>query len=120
MEFVDNLTGGDHDAVDFLVEVYHFKKADFNQFRDLLAAIPWNCCSGGSDDEDWLKFKKLLLSVADQCIPVVTLHPKKRMNWLSGETLHMIKCAFKLAKQSQKDKHFRKHRNISNRVHELA
>ena len=46
VEVVDNLSGGDHDAVDFLVEVgrqvaqrskrkvYNFKKADFNQFRD--------------------------------------------------------------------------------------
>ena len=81
--------------MDFLVEVgrqvapkskrkvYNFKKADLNQFRDLLAALPWNCCSGGSVDEDWLKFRDLLLSVADQCIPKVTLRPRKQMNWLN-------------------------------------
>ena len=120
---MDNLSGGDHDAVDFLVEVgrqaaqrskrkvYNFKKADFN------------CCSGGSVDEDWLKFRDLLLSVVDQCIPIVTLRSKKRMNWLSEETLHMIRKkrrAFKLAKRSQKDKDFRKYRDISNRVCDLT
>ena len=76
-----------YDAVDFLVEVgrlasrckrkvYNFKKADFNQFRDLLAAIPWNCCFGGSVDEDWLKFRDLLLSVADQCILLQKGYPQ--------------------------------------------
>ena len=73
-----------------------FKKADFNQFRDLLAVIPWNCCSGGSVDEDWVKFRDLLLSLQ-----------KKRH-------------AFKLAKPSQKDKDFRKYRDISNRVRDLT
>ena len=87
--------------------MYNFKKADFNRFRDLLAAIPRNCCSGGTVDEDWLKFSDLLLLVADQCLLIVTLCSKKRMNWLGEETLHMIgkkRRAFKLAKQSRKTK----------------
>ena len=45
------------------------------------------------------------------------------MNWLSEETLHMIRkkrCAFKLAKRSQKDKDFRKCRDISNIVRDLT
>lgn len=108
---VDKFSDVDHIAVQFLVEagrrvaqrskrkVYNFRKANFIQFRDLLAVIPCSSCfSGCGTDEAWVRFKDLLLSVADQCIPKVSLCPKKRMNWLSEESLCMMKRAFKLAK----------------------
>ena len=136
VKVVVNFPGADHDAVHFLLDVgrwlvrrserkvYNFKKADFNQFKDLLATVPWDCCFSESGVEEiWVKFKDLLFLVADQCIPKVTLRPKKSKHWLSQETLHMIrkkKHAFKLAKRSQKDMHFRKYRVISNRVRDLT
>ena len=111
VEVVDNFSDADHVAVQFLVEagrrvalrskrkVYNFRKVNFNRFRDLLAVIPWSSCFlGCRTDEAWVRFKDLLLSVADQCIPKVSLCPKKRMNWLSEESLHMMKQAFRLAK----------------------
>ena len=43
-----------------------------------------------SIDGAWIKFKDLLLSVADQCIPKMSLCAKKRKHWLSEDTLQMI------------------------------
>ena len=69
--------GTSRSEVSLLIFFSHLQKADFNQFRDILAAIPWNCCLG----ECWW-------GLADKCIPIMTLRPKKLMNWLSAETLH--------------------------------
>ena len=56
VEVVVNFSDADHVAVQFLVEagrrvaqrsrrkVYNFRKANFNQFRDLLAVIPCSSC----------------------------------------------------------------------------
>ncbi len=60
---------------------------------------------------------------ADQCIPKVTLKPKKRMSWLSDETLLHIKKkrrAYKLAKRTQKSHHFSKYRAISDKVRNMT
>ena len=87
---VDGLPGGDHDAVNFTVDVsvpkiskskrrvYNFKKANFDMFRSILGMVTWSShIIGVSVDEDWLKFKSLLFDAADQCIPKVTLCRKK-------------------------------------------
>ncbi len=136
VEVVDNFSDSDHDAVHFIVQVgrkvtprskrkvHIFRRADFEQFRNLLATVPWDCCFlEGSIEGGWMKFKDLLLSVADQCIPKTSLRARKRKNWLSEDTLRMIrkkKRAFKLAKRSRLDKDFRKYRDISNRVRNLT
>jgi len=105
-------------------EGVQLQKSNFNQLRDLLAVILWSSCfSGCRTDEAWLRFKDLLLSVANQCIPKVSLNPKKRMNWLLGQSLHMIwmkKRAFRLAKRTQKRADFRRYKDISNRVRDLT
>ena len=56
LEVVSGIPGSDHDAIQFSVKstkptlvrhnrfTYDFKKADFDQFRDLLSEIPWDCC----------------------------------------------------------------------------
>ncbi len=136
VEVVDGLPGGDHDAVHFRItaekrvlsrskrKVYNFRKANFDQFRDLLSLIPWSqCILGRNIEDDWSMFKDLLFSVADDSIPRVTLHPKKRKHWLSEDTLHMVrkkKRAFKLAKRTKKGKDLRRYKDISNRVRDLA
>ena len=136
VEVVDGLPGGDHDAVHFVYEVgnpvlsrakrkvYNFKKANFDHFRDLLAMIPWDCCLSGNSIEDlWSSFKDLLFSAADQCIPKVTLRPRKSKHWLSKTTLYMIrkkKRAFKLAKRTKKDNDLGRYKVISNKVRDLT
>ena len=100
---VDNLPRTDHDAVLFTTNfhkprplgqkqwTYNFKRADFSRYRELLSKVPWDCCFlRDSINDCWIKFRNVLLSVADQCIPKTTLCPKKRMHWLSGETLRMV------------------------------
>ncbi len=70
-----------------------------------------------------MKFKDLLFSVADQCIPKTSLSTRKRNHWLSEDTLRMIrkkKRPFKLAKRSRLEKDFRKYRDISNRLRSLT
>ena len=64
MKVVDGLLGGDHAAVDFMEKlaqpqssaekriVCNFKRADFEQFRDLLSAIPWDTCLWGGEIGD--------------------------------------------------------------------
>ena len=46
-----------------------------------------------------LKFKDILFSVADQCIPKVVLHRRKQTNWLSDETLKLIRKKKQLYKR---------------------
>ena len=92
VKVVDGLPGSDHDAVYFSINlgrrrflrqkrlVYNFKKANFDLFREMLSKVPWDCCFlSESINECWKNFKDVLSSVADQCIPKVTLKPKKRM-----------------------------------------
>ena len=92
VKVVDGLPGSDHDAVYFSINlgrrrflrqkrlVYNFKKANFDLFREMLSKVPWDCCFlSESINECWENFKDVLSSVADQCIPKVTLKPKKRM-----------------------------------------
>ena len=104
--------------------MYNFKRADFKAFRELLSKIPWNCCFLTESIEDcWIHFKDVLLLAADQCIPKVTLKLKKRMSWLSDETLLHIKKkrrAYKLAKRTQKSHHFSKYRAISDKVRNMT
>ena len=133
---VDNLPGTDHDAVLFAADLskqrplvqkrqmYNFKQADFNRYRELLNKVPWDCCFlRDSINDCWINFRNVLLSVADQCIPTTILRPKKRMYWLSGETLHLIRKkrrAYKLAKRSGQPHHFQRYRNISNELRSLT
>ena len=54
--------------------VYDFKRADFDRFRELLSASPWDTCLWGPSIEDsWQSFKDLLLAAVDECIPKVIL-----------------------------------------------
>ncbi len=89
-----------------------------------MSKIPWNCCFLTESIEDcWIHFKDVLLLAADQCIPKVTLKPKKRMSWLSDETLLQIKKkrrTYKLAKRTQKSHHFSKYRAISDKVRNMT
>ena len=133
---VDNLPGTNHDAVIFTTNfhkprplgqkqwTYNFKWADFSRYRELLSKVPWDCCFlRDSINDCWIKFRNVLLSVADQCIPKTTLCPKKRMHWLSGQTLRMVlkkRRAYKLAKWSGKPHHFQRYRVISNEVRSLT
>ena len=61
---VNGLVGSDHHAVRFDIlcsppktkahvhTVYNFKKANFEEFRDLLSKIPWDCCFQSDSIED--------------------------------------------------------------------
>ena len=66
---VTYLPGGDHAAVDFMTKlaqpqssaekgtVYHFKRADFEQFHNLFSTISQDACLWGGDSEDsWQRF----------------------------------------------------------------
>ena len=56
VQVVDGIMGSDHHTVQINITrsrpsfsqapvmCYHFKKANFDLFRDLLSKIPWNCC----------------------------------------------------------------------------
>ena len=136
MQVVDGLPGADHAAVDFVLKlakpqssaekriVYDFKRADFEQFRDLLSAIPWDIClSGESIEDSWQRFKDLLLAAADECIPKVTLRKRRKKTWLGDETLRMIrrkKRAYKVMKRTSRDSDIRRYRALSNTVTDLT
>ena len=118
---VDGIPGSDHESVQFGVNLtrkplsrhkrrmYNFRKADFEAYRELLSKVPWTCCFLTDSIEDcWRCFKDVILSVADQCIPKITLKPRKRKFWLSDETLLQIRRkrrAYKLAKRTAKSQH---------------
>ena len=133
---VDGIPGSDHESVQFGVNLtrkplsrhkrrmYNFRKADFEAYRELLSKVPWNCCFLTDSIEDcWRCFKDVILSVADQCIPKITLKPRKRKFWLSDETLLQIRRkrrAYKLAKRTAKSQHLNKYRNLSNKVRNMT
>ena len=121
---IDGIIGSDHDAIQFDVNTvrlhisrqkrysYSFKKADFTLFRTILSKIPWGCCFFNNNvEESWMKFKDILFSVADQCIPKVVLHTRKQTNWLSDETLKLIrkkKQLYKRVKHTGDERDFRR------------
>ena len=133
---IDGIIGSDHDAIQFDVNTvrlhisrhkrysYSFKKADFTLFRTILSNIPWDCCFLNNNvEESWIKFKDILFSVADQCIPKIVLHRRKRTNWLSDETLKLIrkkKRLYKRVKCSGEERDFRRYRSVSNIVRGLT
>ena len=135
VKVVDGLPGSDHDAVYFSINlgrrrisrqkqlVYNFKKANFDLFREMLSKIPWDCCFlSESINECWENFKDVLYSVADQCIPKVTLKSKKRIHWLSDETLEMVRKkrhAYELVKRTGNPHHLKRYWAISNKVRNL-
>ena len=104
-QVVDGIVGSDHQAVTFDIvcsvppanlpslSVYNFKKADFENFRELLSKIPWNCCFLSDDiEESWSNFKDILFSAADRFIPKISIcRNRKHKSWLSDDTLAMIK-----------------------------
>ena len=103
VQVVDGLPGADHAAVDFVLKlakpqsseekrvVYDFKRADFEQFHDLLSAIPWDIyLSGESIEDSWQRFRDLLFAVADECNPKVTLRKRRKKTWLGDETIDTI------------------------------
>ena len=136
VDVVDGIPGSDHEAVQFLIRatkpapvrqnrfVYNFKRGDFNRFRDLLSEIPWNCCFLSDNvDDAWSRFKDLLLTAADQCIPKVRLSRKKRAHWLSAETLQQIRKKrrqYRMAKQSGKQEDITRYKTTSNTVRRLT
>ena len=136
VKVVDGLPGADHAAVDFVLKVappqssaekrivYDFKKADFEQFRDLLSAIPWDKCMWGVSIEDsWQRFKDLLFAAADECILKVTLRKRGKKTWLGDETLRMIRRkrhAYKAMKHTGRDSDIRRYRTLSNTVRDLT
>ena len=104
VDVVSGIPGSDHDAIQFLARfvkptlvrqnrpVYNFRKADFDRFRDLLSKIPWNSCFLTDNVDDvWISFKDLLFTAADQCIPKLLLSRRKRVHWLSADTIRMIR-----------------------------
>ena len=105
VDVVSGIPGSDHDAIQFLARfvkptlvrqncpVYNFRKGDFDRFRDLLIKIPWKSCflTDNVDDVMWISFKDLLFTAADQCIPKVLLSRRKRVHWLSADTIRMIR-----------------------------
>jgi len=70
--------------------VYNFKCTDFG---DLLSVTPWDTVHVLLG-KVWRRLGSvdLLFAVVKQCIPRVTVRGKKRMNWLSNETLKMPRC----------------------------
>ena len=80
----DNLAGCDHEAIKFEIaaipvnkrsrfrRLYNFKKADFNEFVNVLDSTPWDHVDYGDVNKAWCMWKDLFLSAADQVIPKVT------------------------------------------------
>ena len=104
VDVVSGILGSDHDAIQFIARfvkstlvrqnrpVYNFRKADFDRFRDLLSKVLWNSCFLTDNVDDvWISFKDLLFTAADQCIPKVLLSRRKRVHWLSADTVRMIR-----------------------------
>ena len=71
---------------------YNFKKADVSAYNALLSKAPWDCCFLSESVNDcWIHFKDIVFSIADQCIPKVTLCPREGKHWLSNNTLQLIR-----------------------------
>ncbi len=79
---VDGLPCSDHDGVSFIIKlppprrptrkryIYDLKAADMSDFKNRLAAVPWDLCLSDDDvQRNWETFKDLLFSIADECIP---------------------------------------------------
>ena len=136
VQVVDGLPGSDHDGVHFNItlkcqrlhkpprRLYNFKKADFNNFRDILSTIPWDSCFlEDSVEQSWIKFKDILMTAADQCIPTFTLKHNKTKGYISDEVLSLIKKkrrSYRMAKRSGNQKYQSRYRSLCNTVRRLT
>ena len=136
VEVVEGIHGSDHEAIHFSIKsatprrstapraIYNFRAANFDQFREVLSKIPWDCCFlSGSIEEAWSNFKDLFFSAADQCIPKSILRRKKRMSWLTDETLSQIRLkrsAFKKCRKTKADADLSRYKKINNKVRNLT
>ena len=136
VQVIDGIAGSDHDGVSFDVSLklqsaavlsrylFNFKRADFNQFRETLSTVPWDCCFlECSIERAWTNFKDLLFAAADQCIPKFRLKQKKSKSWLSDETLSLIKKkrrSYRMAKRSRNPKYLSNYKSLCNTVRNLT
>ena len=133
VQVIEQLGNGDHQMVRFDVQakpklvrgnpikIYNFKKADFDLFVDLISIIPWDTCFLTDSIEDcWLRFKDLLLSAADQSIPVVTICANKKFpSWLSDDTIKLLskkRRVFIKSKRTQSSHVIEKYKAISRKT----
>ena len=82
-----------------------------------------SACMDESVDDNWMKPKDVIITIANDCIPHTTLKLKRTKNWLSDKTLSAIKKKRRLyrrAKRSGKPNDLNRYRAFSNTVRKLT
>jgi len=76
-----------------------------------------SACTDESVDDNWMKLKDVIITIANDCIPHTTLKLKRTKNWLSDKTLSAIKKKRRLYRVWQAK---RSQQIFSNTVHKLT
>ena len=136
LELVDSLPGCNHDAISFVVDtakprvhihkrqLYNFKRGNFDQYRELLDVIPWDCCFlTDKVEEAWTNVKDMIFLIADKCIPKTTMCSRKKMSWLLESTLKLIRVKhrmYKVAKRTMTKKDWNKYKSVRNKLRDCT
>ncbi len=92
VQVIEELGDSDHQMVRFDVKarpapirgnsinIYNFKKANFELFSELISNVPWDTCFlSHLVEESWTCFKDLLLTAANLSIPRMMIRPSRKL-----------------------------------------
>ena len=115
VDIISSLPDCDHEALKFLLcldppsqpktnrVLFNFKAADFDHFRDILGNVPWQLSESDDVDVWWTQWKDLFLAAAYDAIPSVKWKRHKMKNWLSYDTIKLIKKKRSLYRKLQQN-----------------
>ena len=70
---------------------YNYNKADFNVIHQLFACICWSTLADFATVNDALShFYDIVFAVVDDCVPKVTIKPRKFPHWYSRQLINVI------------------------------
>ena len=70
---------------------YDYKRANWQQLRNLFKDCPWPNVLDGDINTAWLNFKRTYISVVNQCVPLLKFRGKTNPPWISKKLVSQIK-----------------------------
>ena len=132
-----NPVSSDHDAISFNIglhklpssktvfrEFLRYDKTDVDHFNALVKYAPWDLFFDETDvDKTWEGYLDIFDAISRDCIPRKKGRTKQRTPWIGDEIRKLVvkkKKAFKRAKQSNSDSHWRTYKDLRNKVKQAS
>ena len=79
--------------------LFAFNKADWSHLRSLLLNTPWDFVL--SDDDNWIKWKDILFTVVDDCIPKYRQNKRTTTSWITKDLIKLCRKKKNLYKRAK-------------------